>query len=71
MGTVEEIGLRATRIRTLERSVISIANAEFVSMHLDNLSMRDRFWFHPLLQLRYETTPDQLRYILIEVRKML
>jgi MscS family membrane protein len=71
MGTVEEIGLRATRIRTLERSVISIANAEFVSMHLDNLSARDRFWFHPLLQLRYETTSDQLRYILIEVRKML
>ena len=71
MGTVEEIGLRATRIRTLERSVISIANAEFVSMHLDNLSVRDRFWFHPLLRLRYETTPDQLRYILIEVRKML
>ena len=40
MGTVEEIGLRATRIRTPERSVISIANAEFASMHLDNLSAR-------------------------------
>ncbi len=71
MGTVEEIGLRAVRIRTLERSVITIANAEFASMHLDNLSKRDRFWYHPLLQLRYETTPDQIRYILVEVRKML
>ena len=71
MGTVEEIGLRATRIRTLERSVITIANAEFSSMHLDNLSKRDRFWYHPQLGLRYETTPDQIRYILVEVRKML
>ncbi len=71
MGIVEEIGLRATRIRTLERSVITIANAEFAGMHLDNLSKRDRFWYHPRLALRYETTPDQIRYILVEVRKML
>ena len=71
MGTVEDIGLRATRIRTLERSVITIANAEFANMHLDNLSKRDRFWYHPRLGLRCETTPDQIRYILVEVRKML
>ncbi|HJT19873.1 MAG TPA: mechanosensitive ion channel family protein [Nitrospira sp.] len=71
MGIVEEIGLRATRIRTLERSIITIANAEFANMHLDNLSERDRFWYHPSLQLRYETTPDQMRYILVEVRTML
>jgi len=71
VGTVEEIGLRATRIRTLERTVITVANAEFANLHLDNYSERDRFWFHPTLQLRYETTPDQIRYILIEVRKML
>ena len=37
MGTVEEIGLGATRIRTWERSLISIANAKFVSMPIDNL----------------------------------
>ena len=71
IGTVEEIGLRATRIRTLERTVITVANAEFANLHLDNFSARDRFWFHPTLQLRYETTPDQIRYILVEVRKML
>jgi MscS family membrane protein len=71
IGTVEEIGLRATRIRTLERTVITVANAEFANLHLDNFSARDRFWYHPTLQLRYETTPDQIRYILVEVRKML
>ena len=71
IGTVEEIGLRATRIRTLDRTVITVANAEFANLHLDNFSARDRFWYHPILQLRYETSPDQIRYILVEVRKML
>jgi MscS family membrane protein len=71
VGTVEEIGLRATLIRTLERSVISVPNAEFASMHLDNLSRRDRYWYHPRLKLRVETTPDQIRYLLVEARKML
>jgi MscS family membrane protein len=71
IGTVEEIGLRATRIRTLERTVITVANAEFANLHLDNFSARDRFWYHPTLQLRYETIPDQIRYVLVEARKML
>ena len=71
IGTIEEIGLRATRIRTLDRTVITVANAEFANLHLDNFSARDRFWYHPTIQLRYETTPDQIRYILVEVRKML
>ncbi|MDF0644614.1 MAG: mechanosensitive ion channel family protein [Nitrospira sp.] len=71
VGTIEEIGLRATRVRTLERTVITVANAEFANMHLDNYSERDRFWYHPTLQLRYETTPDQIRYVLVEIRKML
>ena len=71
VGTVEEIGLRATRIRTLDRSVITVANGEFANLHLDNYSARDRFWYHPEIGLRYETTPDQIRYILVEVQKML
>ena len=71
VGTVEEIGLRATKIRTLDRTVITVPNAEFANMHLDNFSQRDRFWYHPQLSLRQETTPDQIRYVLVEVRKML
>lgn len=71
MGTVEQIGLRATRIRTLERSVITIANGEFANMHLENLSMRDTFWYHPKLSLRPETSADQIRFVVIELHKML
>jgi MscS family membrane protein len=71
IGTVEEIGLRSTRVRTLERTVVSIPNAEFASIQLENFARRDRIWLKPVIGLRYETTPDQLRYVLVEIRKML
>ena len=71
IGTVEEVGLRSTRIRTLERSVVTVANAEFSQMQLDNFSLRDQRLLKTVLQLRYETTPDQMRYVLAELRKLL
>ncbi len=71
IGTVEEVGLRSTRVRTLDRTLISIPNGAFSAMQLENFSKRDRIWFHPTIGLRYETTPDQMRYILIELKKML
>ncbi len=70
-GTIEDIGLRSTRVRTLERSVVTIPNAELASMQVDNFSRRDRFWYHPTFGLRYETTPDQLRYVLVAAREIL
>lgn len=71
VGTVEEIGLRSTRVRTLDRTVVSVPNAEFSAMQLENFGRRDKIWYHPTIGLRYETTPDQLRYVLVEIRKML
>jgi small-conductance mechanosensitive channel len=71
MGTVEEIGLRSTRLRTLDRTVISVPNSQFLDMELENYARRDRFLFTTTLGLRYETSPDQLRYVLTELRKLL
>ena len=71
MGTVEQIGLRSTRIRTLDRTVVTIPNAEFSNMQIENFARRDRIWLQTTLQLRYETTEDQLRYVLVELRKLL
>ncbi len=71
IGTVEEIGLRSTRIRSLERTIVTVPNAEFAQMQLDNFAARDQRLLKTVLQLRYETTPDQLRYVLAELRKML
>lgn len=71
IGTVEQIGLRSTRVRSIDRSIVSIPNSEFANLQLVNLSKRDRILLHTTLQLRYETTPDQLRYVLAEVRRLL
>jgi MscS family membrane protein len=71
IGNVENIGLRSTRIRTLERTVVSVPNGQLAVMSLENFTMRDKIWFHHTLRLRYETTADQLRYILAGIRKML
>jgi len=71
VGTVEDIGLRSTRVRTLDRTVVTIPNSSFSQLELENYSRRDRIWYHPTIGLRYETTPDQLRYVLVEIRRML
>jgi MscS family membrane protein len=71
IGTVEEVGLRSTRVRTLDRTVVSIPNAEFANMQIENFARRDRIWFHPTIGVRYETTPDQMRFLLIELKKLL
>jgi MscS family membrane protein len=71
VGIVEEIGIRSTRIRTLDRTLVTVPNSEFAGMQLENFAPRDKIWYHPTIGLRYETTPEQLRYVLVEVRKML
>jgi MscS family membrane protein len=71
VGTVEEVGLRSTRIRTMDRTVVCVPNGQIANMSLEALSARDRFWFHPIVGLRYETTPLQVRSITAEVHKLL
>jgi MscS family membrane protein len=66
VGMVHEIGLRSTRIRSLERTLVTIPNAEFSQMKLENFALRDTRLLRTTLQLRYETTMDQLRYLLAE-----
>ncbi len=70
-GTVVEIGLRSTRIQGLDRTVTSIPNAEFSQLQLVNVSRRDYILLETTLGLRYETTLDQLRWVLARLREML
>lgn len=71
IGTVEEIGLRSTRIRGLDRTVTTIPNAEFSNIRIVNLTRRDRMLLNTTLGLRYETTRDQLRFLLAGLRELL
>ncbi len=70
-GTVERIGIRSTRIRALDRTLITVPNADFAKMRLVNLARRDQMLLETTLGLRYETTPDQLRYVLARLREVL
>jgi MscS family membrane protein len=71
VGTVEHIGLRSTRMRTPDRTVVSIPNGQIAGATLETMSARDKFWFHPDVRLRYETTPAQLRLVLDGCRQLL
>jgi MscS family membrane protein len=70
-GTVEEVGLRSTRIRTVDRTIVSFPNGQIANMKLETLSVRDRYLFHPVVGLRYETTASQLRSFMVGVRSLL
>lgn len=70
-GIIEDIGLRSTRIRTPQRTVVSIPNAELIQRQIENFSSRDKILFHRKIGLRYETSADQLRYVIAELRKLL
>ena len=69
-GKVENIGLRSTRLRTLERTLVTIPNAEVAKTTLENKSVRDRMLLKTVLGLRYETTSEQLRYVLGRLREL-
>jgi MscS family membrane protein len=71
VGVIEDISLRSTRVRTNERTELSIPNGALAAMNVENLTRRDKILFNPTLQVRHETTPNQLRYLLAEVRRML
>ncbi len=70
-GTVMHIGLRSTRIRTPDRTVVSVPNGQFATMTLENITGRDKIWFHPTLNLRRDTTSEQLLRVLASVREIL
>jgi MscS family membrane protein len=70
-GTVEAIGLRSTRVRTLDRTVVNIPNGLMATMALENFSARDSFWLRHLVGLGYDTSPGALTQILAEVQSLL
>lgn len=70
-GTVEEIGLRSTRLRKLDDTLVSLPNADFSQRELTNYGRRRRWLYQTTLGLRYETSPEQLRYVMAKLREML
>jgi MscS family membrane protein len=57
-GTVEDIGMRSTRIRTLNRTLVSVPNSSFAGLNLENYASRDKILFNSTLQIK-RSTPDE------------
>jgi MscS family membrane protein len=70
-GTVEDIGLRSTRVRAPDRTLVTVPNGQFASMTIENISARDKMLFHFTLNLRRDTKPDQVRMLLDAIKKIL
>jgi MscS family membrane protein len=70
-GVVEDIGLRSTRIRTDERTLLAIPNGTVATINLENLSRRDKILFKTTLGLRSESKADHVRFVLAEIRRLL
>lgn len=71
VGTVEDIGLRSTRLRTPERTILSIPNGILSTSTIENLRFRDKFLCQQVIRLRYDLSPDHVRYVLGEIRELL
>jgi MscS family membrane protein len=70
-GVIEDIGLSSTRVRTQDRTVVSIPNSKIAQMNSENFALRDKFWFHHFLLLRYDATGGQAAEIVAKVRALL
>jgi MscS family membrane protein len=61
MGSVEKIGLRSTRIRTDQKTIVTVPNKKMVDSILDNLSQRSARKAEIRIELRLTNSADQLR----------
>jgi MscS family membrane protein len=71
LGTVEDIGMRSTRVRTLNRTLVSVPNTAFAGMNLENYSLRDKILFNPTVQVKRSSPKEQIRHCMRELSEML
>jgi MscS family membrane protein len=71
VATVEDIGLRSTRLRTTERTLLTIPNGTMATATIENLRFRDKFLCQQTLRLRYDLSPDHVRYVLEQIRDLM
>lgn len=70
-GIVEKVGFRSTRVRTFDKSLVTIPNKNLVNAELDNLGLRPvrRVKFN--IGLLYSTSIDQIKSIVYDIQKLL
>jgi MscS family membrane protein len=71
VGTVEDVGIRSSRIRTGERTVVTVPNGDLSARQIENYAERDRFLFNPVIAISYGTTSAKLREAITIVQQVL
>jgi MscS family membrane protein len=70
-GIVEKIGLRSTRIRTTDKTFITVPNKQMVDTIIDNISLRTQRKVETRLEIGLSATAAQLKELSPAVRKLL
>jgi|TARA_R100000501_G_scaffold18498_1_gene39535 MscS family membrane protein len=70
-GVVIDIGMRSTRIRTNERTMVTIPNGQFADEKIENYALRDRFLFHQTIGVSYDTNAETMERVLQALREIL
>jgi MscS family membrane protein len=70
-GTVEDVGFRSTRIRTVDNSLISIPNNAVVNATVENLSLRTMRRQRFLIQVTYDTPPEKLEELVAHIKQLI
>lgn len=70
-GHVETIGLRSTRIRTLEKSIVTVPNKKMVDVELENITERSFWRIKFSIGLLYSTKTEDLSNIISQIKKTL
>lgn len=71
VGTVEDVGIRSTRIRTGERTVVTVPNGDLSARQIENYADRDRFLFNPIIAIAYSTPSAKLREAISIVQQII
>jgi MscS family membrane protein len=71
LGTVEDIGLRSLKLRTLDQNLSVVPNGSLAHMQFQNMARRSKLLINQTFSLRIETQAEQLRFVLDRVQSML
>jgi MscS family membrane protein len=71
IGTVEDIGLRSLKLRTLDQNLLVVPNGTLAQMQFENMRARTKLLINQNFSLRIETQVEQLRFVLDRVKSML
>ncbi len=70
-GVIESIGFRTTRVRTFEKSLITIPNKIFMNTPIENYTMRDRRRIFINLGITYDTPPEKIEEFILGIKAKL